>query len=74
MARATLKPAEFSATAPAWFSRETTSGVIACHAGSFMTDPNPSKKVNSSSVLGEMQRVNVISPSVAEASTIHHCA
>src|SRR5579859_7812531 len=45
-ARATLNPAEFKATAEACCAGETTSGVIACQAGSFMTAPSPSRKVN----------------------------
>ena len=51
-ARATLNPAEFSATADACCFRGTSSGVIACHAGSFITAPNPSRNVNSSSTQG----------------------
>src|SRR5437879_11985007 len=48
-ARATLNPAEFSATADAWCWGETTSGVIACQAGSFITAPTPIRDVNRSS-------------------------
>ena len=44
IARATLNPAEFIATAAACCSVGTSSGVIACHAGSFITAPSPSKK------------------------------
>src|SRR5215470_16794487 len=51
-ARATLNPAEFSATAEAWRSGETTSGVMACHAGSFMTAPTPIRKVKNRSIHG----------------------
>ena len=52
MARATLKPAELRAMPAAKFSRETTSGVMACHAGSFNTAPKPIRKVNSNSSAG----------------------
>src|SRR5271165_7472916 len=69
-ARATLNPAEFSATAEACRCAETTSGVIACHAGSFITAPRPRKKVNTSSVHGLTSRHNVIPPSAAAATTI----
>src|SRR5712671_3038708 len=58
-ARATLNPAEFKATADACCSRRTNSGVIACHAGSFITDPSPSKNVNSRSTHGPTQLVSV---------------
>src|SRR6185437_9475791 len=51
-ARATLKPAEFSATAEECWAGETTSGVMACHAGSFITAPIPSRKVKPSSIHG----------------------
>src|SRR5882724_7775325 len=72
-ARATLNPAEFNATADACCSRGTNSGVIACQAGSFITDPNPSRKVNINSTHGPTQLVNVKIPSVPDASTIHPC-
>src|SRR5882672_12696451 len=72
-ARATLNPAEFNATADACCSRGTNSGVIACHAGSFITDPSPNRNVNSSSTHGPTQLVSVKMPSVAEASTIQPC-
>src|SRR5207302_10554216 len=39
IARATLKPAEFSATAEVNSLSDTTWGVSACHAGSFITAP-----------------------------------
>ena len=51
-ARATLNPAEFSATAEACRCAETTSGVIACHAGSFITAPNPMRKVKPATSMG----------------------
>ena len=70
-ARATLNPAEFKATAEACCFVGTNSGVIACHAGSFITAPRPSRKVNNSSTHGPTQLVNVRMPSVPEASTIH---
>jgi len=72
-ALATLKPAEFSATAEACCLAGTNSGVIACHAGSFITAPRPSRKVNNSSTHGPTQLVRVIMPSVPEARTIHPC-
>src|SRR6202140_4739367 len=56
-ALATLKPAEFRATAEACCFAGTNSGVIACHAGSFITAPRPSRNVNSSSTHGPTQLV-----------------
>ena len=70
-ALATLKPAEFRATAEACCLAGTNSGVIACHAGSFITAPKPSRNVNSSSIHGPTRLVRVMMPRVAEASTIH---
>ncbi len=69
-ARATLNPAEFRATAEACCSAGTNSGVIACHAGSFITAPSPSRNVNSSSTHGPTQLVSVMMPSVAGSQ--HH--
>src|SRR5450755_4933656 len=69
-ARATLNPAEFSATADACFAGETTSGVIACQAGSFITAPSPSRNVNISSTQGSTACSSVNTPSAAEATTI----
>src|ERR1700749_892411 len=69
-ARATLNPAELSATAEACLSGETTSGVIACHAGSFMTAPSPRTKVNASSTQGLTALSKVITPRAAAATTI----
>src|SRR5215469_9178019 len=51
-ARATLNPAEFNATAEACLSAETTSGVMACQAGSFITAPKPIRNVKTSSAQG----------------------
>src|SRR5271165_747635 len=69
-ARATLNPAEFKATAEAWRSGEITSGVIACHAGSFIAAPKPSKNVNTSSTHGFTACSRVRTPSAAAATTI----
>src|SRR5574340_843348 len=69
-ARATLNPAEFSATPAGKRSGETISGVMACQAGSFITAPSPSKKVNSSRIQGVTTPRKVSRPRVAAASTI----
>ena len=69
-ARATLNPAEFSATADACRAGETTSGVIACHAGSFITAPSPSRNVKISSTQGSTACSSVSTPSAADATTI----
>jgi len=68
-----LKPTEFNATAGACNPGETTSGVMACHAGSFITAPRPSRKVKSSSIQGVMWLVSVRIPNAPEASTIQPC-
>gem|GEM_PF-6896637 len=73
VARATLNPAEFNATAEACRGVETTSGVIACQAGSFMTAPSPRKNVNTSSVHGLTTCHNVSPPRAAAATTIQPC-
>src|SRR5437868_936393 len=73
-ARATLNPAEFTATAAACWSADTISGVIACHAGSFITDPNPSKNVKNRSTQGPTKPVSVKIPRMPDANTIHPCA
>src|SRR5215471_3093165 len=67
-ARATLNPAEFSATAEAWCCGDTTSGVIACHAGSFITAPTPIRKVNTSSSQGLTDPRRVSAPKIAAAT------
>src|SRR5262249_50821029 len=72
-ARATLNPAELRATADAWRGAETTSGVMACHAGSFITAPIPSSRVNTSSVHGATALNKVRTPSAADAATIQLC-
>ena len=69
-ARAMLNPAELSATAAANFAGGTRSGVSACHAGSFITAPTPSRNVNTSRVCGVTVRVRVITPSTVAAATI----
>ena len=46
---------------------------MACHAGSFITDPRPSRNVNSNSTHGPTQLVSVRMPRVAEATTIQPC-
>jgi len=69
-ARATLNPAEFSATADACRAGETTSGVIACHAGSFITAPSPIRNVNTSNTQGSTEWRSVKTPSAAAATTI----
>src|SRR5215469_11968859 len=69
-ARATLNPAEFNATADAWRCGEITSGVIACHAGSFITAPTPIRNVNRSSIQGLTAPSRVKAPRMAAASTI----
>src|SRR5271156_1271696 len=69
-ARATLNPAEFSATAEACRSGETTSGVIACHAGSFKTAPTPRTRVKSNRLHGVTACSKVSTPSPAAAATI----
>src|ERR1700736_817698 len=61
-ARATLKPAEFNATAEACRPGETISGVIACHAGSFITAPSPSRNVKISSIQGLTTFISVNTP------------
>src|SRR5436305_3721276 len=68
-ARATLNPAEFSATADPCCAGETTSGVMACHAGSFITAPIPSRNVNASNDQGPTAWNNVRTPR-ARAATI----
>ena len=70
MARATLKPAEFQATPAAKLRCETTSGVIACQAGSFSTAPKPIRKVSASSSAGVIFPASVSAPRPAAASTI----
>src|SRR5438552_16541935 len=72
-ARATLNPTELRATAGAWFSRQTTSGVIACQAGPFITAPRPSTKENSNKIHGGMQPSNDKIPSSPAATTIQAC-
>src|SRR5580692_2550156 len=72
-ARATLKPTEFKATAGACCRGETTSGVMACHAGSFMTAPRPSKNGNSNRIHGVTFPSSVKTPSSAAATTIQPC-
>src|SRR5262249_33703389 len=67
-ARATLNPAECSATAEAWRWGDTTSGVIACHAGSFITAPTPMRKVNTSSSQGLTDPSKVSTPRVRAAT------
>src|SRR5579864_7655697 len=69
-ARATLNPAEFSATADTWRWGETTSGVIACHAGSFITAPTPIRNVNRRSSHGLTAPNSVRIPRAAAARTI----
>ena len=49
------------------------SGVIACHAGSFMTAPSPSAKVSPNRTQGVMSCRKVSTPSAPAASTIHPC-
>ncbi len=63
MARATLNPAEFSATPAAKFCCETVSGVIACHAGSFSTAPKPISNATTSSKVGVTLPARVSTPS-----------
>src|ERR1700739_477429 len=72
-ARATLNPAEFRATADAWRWGETTSGVIACQAGSFITAPTPITNVNRRSTQGLTAPDSVRMPSAAAAKTIQPC-
>jgi len=50
---------------------ETISGVIACHAGSFITAPKPSTKVSSTRLHGLTMPNTVRTPSAAAAITIH---
>src|SRR6185437_12566 len=69
-ARAMLNPAELSATADASWLGGTRSGVSACQAGSFMTAPTPSKKVNTSRICGVTVPVSVIAPSTVAAATM----
>ena len=73
MARATLKPAEFHATPAAKLRGETTSGVMACHAGSFSTAPKPIRQVSTSSRVGVILPASVSPPRAAAASTIQLC-
>src|SRR5438270_7829675 len=67
IARATLNPAESSATADLNSPSDTTCGVIACHAGSFMMAPKPSRKVKNSRVQGVTRPRIVSTPSAADA-------
>src|SRR5580698_2581386 len=69
-ARATLNPTEFNATAGACCAGETISGVMACHAGSFITAPRPSTNVNPSRIQGVTFPNSVKMPSSAAAATI----
>src|ERR1700674_3396320 len=69
-ARATLNPAEFSATAAACLRGETISGVIACHAGSFITAPSPRRNVKANSIQGLTTFSSVNTPNAADATTI----
>src|SRR5579872_782494 len=64
-ARATLNPAEFNATPDAWRPGETTSGVIACQAGSFITAPSPIRNVNAKSIHGLIECNRVSTPRAA---------
>src|ERR1700674_279377 len=72
-ARAALNPTEFKATAGACCPGETISGVMACHAGSFITAPRPSTNVNRSRIHGVTVPNNVKMPSNAAATTIQPC-
>ena len=67
-ARAILNPAEFNATAAASLVGGTRSGVSDCQAGSFITAPTPSKKVNTRRISGVTVRVRVITPSTLAAA------
>src|SRR5580692_480790 len=72
-ARATLNPTEFKATAGACCLGETISGVMACHAGSFITAPNPSTKLNKRRIHGVTFPNSVKMPSSVAAATIQPC-
>src|SRR5579884_727754 len=72
-ARAMLNPAEFRATAAGNFEGGTRSGVRACHAGSFITAPTPSKNVNTSKICGVTVCVKVITPNTVAAATMELC-
>ena len=67
------KPAEFHATPAAKLRWETISGVMACHAGSFITAPRPRRKVKASSIQGVTRPSSVRMPSAAAATTIQDC-
>src|SRR5580692_830204 len=69
-ARATLNPTEFKATAGACCLGETMSGVMACHAGSFITAPNPSTKGNNRRIHGVTFPKSVKMHTSAAAATI----
>ena len=65
MARLTLMPTLFKATADASSGRGTSCGTIACHAGLINAVPAPSATVNNSRPTGVMLPASTTSPKAA---------
>src|SRR5690348_8506092 len=72
-ARAILKAAALRATAGGKHLSLTISGVIACHAGSFITAPNPSRNVKNNTMAGETVSRIVRMARMSAATTIQDC-
>src|SRR3954468_19527825 len=71
IARATLSEALFIAIAPGSCSLGTSSGIVACHAGTKKAPPRLRTTVKTSNTIGDAKPDKIRSPSITPEATIH---